>query len=527
MRILTAAEMQAADRATIEKFGVASLTLMENAGAAVAEFVERYFAVTDRVVVICGKGNNGGDGFVAARHLANAGALVSVLLLAERTALHGDAAAMMEKFEGPVLTAAEREALDAPDVESLFGQAEVFVDAVYGTGFRPPLDTLSDAVRERLRRLGQPVIAIDVPSGWDASSQAEKFDAFPASAVVTFTAPKMAHAFGDMTAGPIVVAQIGSPEQAVESAENLWLAAPAKALFDPPRARHSNKGRFGHVLVIGGSLGKSGAPSMASLAAMRMGAGLVTAAVPRGILPTVARIAAELMTEPLDETPEGTVAAANSRRLKALTEKISVIAAGPGLSQNAETQQFVHTLVANTKAPLVLDADGLNAFAGHAELLSGKGRAMVITPHPGEMARLLGKTIKEIEADRVNIARTFATEHELIVVLKGWRTLIAHPDGRVFVNTSGNPGMAKGGSGDVLTGLVAGALAQYPENAGDAVNAAVYVHGLAADIAVMRTSEKTFLPTELLGTLDRAFHFRVTEPNGWVWLQGFPPEVAE
>jgi NAD(P)H-hydrate epimerase len=241
----------------------------------------------------------------------------------------------------------------------------------------------------------------------------------------------------------------------------------------------------------------------------------------------VAAIAPELMTHELAESAHGEIAEANATKakLEKLLDKITVIAMGPGMGQSAGTREFVHEVVANTKVPLVLDADGLNAFDRSHSKLDGKGRTVVLTPHPGEMARLLGSTVKAVEADRENIARKFATEYELILVLKGWRTLVAHPDGRVAVNTSGNPGMAKGGSGDVLTGLIAGMMAQaaqYGATVGEAVETAVYLHGLAADMAVAAADEHTFLPTDLLRWLPQAFRPRLEEGAGLRWLQGFP-----
>jgi hydroxyethylthiazole kinase-like uncharacterized protein yjeF len=525
MKVLTAAEMGATDRRTVDEFGVSLAELMENAGAAVARFVREYYPERRRIVVICGKGNNGGDGLVAARHLKAGGAEVSVVLLAEPTKLKGEPSKNLVKFVSPVYAILQPGQM--AEVGPLVAKADLIVDAIYGTGFRPPLDELSQLVRQRVAASGAVVVAVDLPSGWDADSQAEHMEAFRADAVVTFTAPKLAHVFGDLTTGPVVVAGIGSPEAAIASEGKLEWTGTAKAKFEKPRPRNSNKGMYGHVVVIGGARGKAGAPSMSSLAALRVGAGLVTAAVSAAILPTVALIAPELMTEALEETADGGIALGNAspERLEKLVEKVSVLAVGPGLGQDKETQQFVHALVANTEIPLVLDADGLNAYAGHAEKLHGGRRTLVLTPHPGEMARLLGTTVKEVEADRENIARKFATEHGLILVLKGWRTLVAHPDGRVSVNTSGNPGLAKGGSGDALTGIVAGMLAQaraYGATAGEAVDAAVYLHGLAADLTVEHGDEHTLLITDIFQYFPSAFQFHSADDEGFAWLQGFP-----
>jgi NAD(P)H-hydrate epimerase len=268
---------------------------------------------------------------------------------------------------------------------------------------------------------------------------------------------------------------------------------------------------------------------MASYAALRAGAGLVTASVPASILNTVAAIAPELMTEPLAETAKGSIALGNldGEGGRSLIEKKSVVAIGPGLGQEPEAQQFALRLIelcgsGEKPIPMVLDADCLNAIAQHKYKLDGRGRTIVLTPHPGEMARLIGKTIPEVEADREGIARAYATEHHVTLVLKGWRTLIAHPDGSIAINTTGNPGLAKGGSGDILTGITAAMLAQYKEHAAEAVEAAVYLHGLAADFAAIEHDEHTLLATQVCAHLDRAFRFRAMQRDGISWLQGLP-----
>jgi NAD(P)H-hydrate epimerase len=344
---------------------------------------------------------------------------------------------------------------------------------------------------------------------------------------VTFTAPKNAHVLGHLTTetfGPVVVASIGSPAEAVVSEGGMHWVGTAKAIAGGARDVNSNKGMYGHVLVAGGSYGTAGAPSMASLAALRTGAGLVTAAVPKSILDLVAAIAPELMVAPLKEGAEGAVTLENLAPdgLEALlkAKKISLVALGPGLSTRGEASKFARELVARVKLPMVIDADALNAFEGRAGELNGQGRVMVVTPHPGEMARLAGLTVKEVEADRVGLARRFAMDHQLTLVLKGWRTLIAHPDGRVAVNTSGNPAMAKGGSGDILTGIVAAMLAQFPENVGEAVEAAVYLHGLAGDFAAQAMDEHTVLATDTVAHLSDAFRYRAKDADGLTWICG-------
>jgi hydroxyethylthiazole kinase-like uncharacterized protein yjeF len=397
------------------------------------------------------------------------------------------------------------------------------VDALVGTGFKPPLRGRAAELRDKVAGLSTPVVAVDVPSGWDADSVAMRSDsAFRADGVVTFTAPKLAHVFGYMTAGPVVVAEIGSPDTAVLSTGGFRWTGAAKVIAEKPRAPDSNKGKFGHVLVIGGSYGKAGAPAMASLAALRMGAGLVTAAVPLSCVNTVARITPELMMAPLTEDEGGAVSFKNldAARLETLLKKMTVLAIGPGLSTEGDASEFARQMVEKTTLPVVIDADALNAFDKRATMLDGRARTMVLTPHPGEMARLVGMTVKQVEADRVALARRFAVDHKLTLVLKGWRTLVAHPDGTVGVNTTGNPAMAKGGSGDILTGIVAAMLAQFPDDVAQAVEAAVYLHGLAGDFAARVMDQHTVLATDTVTHLSDAFRYRVKDADGLTWICG-------
>jgi NAD(P)H-hydrate epimerase len=521
------------DRRTVEEFGIPLGVLMESAGEAVARFARSRYPKAERIVILCGKGNNGGDGMVAARLLAASGLNVSLLLLGKSGDVKGEAAAALARLRNTskvvVREVEDEETLnrafrETGVVEAPLGScADLLLDAVVGTGFHPPLRGVAETARNLINRLSVPVIAVDVPSGWDADSMEQMLEGtFRADAVVTFTAPKLAHVFGYMTRGPVVVSGIGSPEVVIPQGDRLSWAGSSKALAEKPRNPNSNKGKFGHVLVIGGSYGTAGAPAMSSLAALRTGAGLVTAGVPKNVVDVVAGVTPELMVKPLAEDTEGSIAKTNVERpkLEELLKRMTVVALGPGLSQRGDAKEVARKLVAEVTVPMVVDADGLNAFDGRADLLDGTGRVLVLTPHPGEMARLLGLTIKEVEADRVGLARKFATEHKLTLVLKGWRTLVAHPDGRVAVNTTGNPAMAKGGSGDILTGIVAAMLAQYPEDVARGVEAAVYLHGLAADFAARVMDEHTVLATDTIAHLSDAFRYRVCDEDGFTWICG-------
>jgi hydroxyethylthiazole kinase-like uncharacterized protein yjeF len=506
MKILTATEMRETDRLTSERFGVPSHDLMENAGSAVAGFVMSRYPAASRIGVICGKGNNGGDGFVAARKLHEAGLAVRVILLAEPKELRGDAAKMFAKLPVTAILARSSPELRQDEAQTVF-DSDLLVDAILGTGFRPPVSGLYAEAIAALNASAAPAVAVDIPSGADADVIGEQVGGVArANAIVTFTAPRPAHVFGGLTQGMTSISPIGSPDEAVVSSLRLNLITPREiSPLIAPRPAASNKGNFGHVLVIGGSLGKSGAAAMAGMAALRSGAGLSTVAVPKSILATVAGFHPELMTEPVAETKAGSISLRALRSLDKLAEGKTVLGVGPGISRIAETSKLVRAWVRKQDLPIVLDADGLNAFVGHASEISGKGRSLVITPHPGEMARLLGTTIPAVQRDRINVARKFARDHQVIVVLKGHRTLIADPSGEVWVNTTGNPGMATGGTGDVLTGMVAGLLAQNPKRALEAVIAAVYLHGLAGDVAREQMGEHSLVATDLLQALPEAF----------------------
>ena len=507
MKIVTAAEMRAIDRASSERFGVPSLALMENAGSAVAAFVLGDFPQARRVGVVCGKGNNGGDGFVAARKLAEAGREVLLLLLCDPGELRGDAQAMFRKVPLKPLLARSAEEFSSPAAQAVF-DCDVLLDAVLGTGFRPPVTGLYVKAIDRFAQARAPIVAVDIPSGLDADAMAGAPSAgpvVPACATVTFTAPRPAHVFSPKVKGVVVVAPIGSPEEVIQSELKLELITPHDIPeLAAPRPRDSHKGMYGHVLVIGGSLGKAGAAAMAGMAALRSGTGLVTVATAQSVLPTVASFAPELMTEALPETEQGTISlrARNSGRLEGIMKGMTVLAVGPGISRQAETAELVRELVKTSPLPMVLDADGLNAFEGLAQELSG--RPLVITPHPGEMSRLAQLSTTQVQQNRLGVAREFAARHGITTVLKGNRTLVAQADGKVWVNPTGNPGMASGGMGDILTGMVAGMLAQ-STHAITAVLAAVYLHGLAGDVACERTGEQSLVATDLLAALPEAF----------------------
>jgi NAD(P)H-hydrate epimerase len=520
MKILTASEMQRIDRLTTEQFGVPSLTLMENAGAGVVEFLTAHFAplASQRLVILCGKGNNGGDGLVVARLLREQGLRPRVLLFASPTDLKGDAAASYARLlpSGPPDIIAGPVTWQA--VSGSLADTTVFVDALLGTGLSKPLEgLLLDVVRSV--NTGFPaarVVAVDLPTGISADSGDLIGENMRADFCVTFTAPKIAHVFPPACErmGQWVVKQIGTPPEATQSDPSLTLNVSDGhdvAWIGEPRAATANKGNFGHVLILAGSLGKTGAAAMAARAALRAGAGLVTVATARSALPIIATLGMEFMTEALPETEDGAISlrALDGPRLDKLMAGKTVLAVGPGLGTHPETAEVVRAVVNKYSLPVVLDADGLNAFAGFMDFFRHDLRpagATVFTPHPGEMARLTGKTTAKIQAERVAVAREFSQRFGVTLVLKGFRTLIASPDGQIEVNLTGNPGMAKGGTGDVLTGMLAGLLAQYPAHpVGEVATAAVYLHGLAGDLAARDQGQHCMLAGDLLEKVPAAY----------------------
>jgi ADP-dependent NAD(P)H-hydrate dehydratase / NAD(P)H-hydrate epimerase len=507
MKILSANQLR-----TIDSRSGDTLALMENAGKRVVEAItERFANIKDlRVYVLCGKGNNGGDGLVVARLLVNSGCAPHVLLFARREDVSGDAAANLSRLDplgqSPTVILNEKEWAGFACEP---GTALV-VDALLGTGVTRPVEGLYRAVIESLpeRFPDATVVAVDIPSGLSADTGNPPGPAVQADLTVTFTALKHCLVFppAHKYAGDIIVADIGNPPELVLAVEhNLNLIAPdAFPAALHRRQENTHKGDYGKVLIIGGSRGKSGAAAMAGQAALRSGAGLVTVATPASCLPIVAAFMPELMTESLDETSVGSIANVS---IAPLLDGKTVVAIGPGLGAHPETKAFARAAVDKAAIPLVIDADGLNAFAGHiGELRGNERRAVVITPHPGEMSRLIARDVAFVNANRISVAREVAEQQNLHVVLKGFRTVVAMPDGRVFINATGNPGMATGGMGDILTGMLAGIIAQealgtLPER----ILFAVHLHGLAGDLAADEIGEEPLVATDLLRYIGAAW----------------------
>ncbi len=506
MKVLTAAEMREVDRRTIEA-GIPGIVLMENAGHRVVEYLAARFAplAAQRITVLCGKGNNGGDGMVIARQLFTRvhPAALHVILLARPEELKGDAAAnykMLQACGCPVES----------EISGAARNASLVIDALLGTGLNgPATGRMLDAIAEVNSNFPlAEVVAVDIPSGLPSDSGDPDGPFVRARHTVTFTALKVAHALPPAcdAMGEITVAPIGSPASLYD---DVTLAQLDPSMFAPllePRPRSGHKGTFGHVLVVGGSRGKTGAPSMAGIAALRAGAGLVTVASAASAIAQIAGHAPELMTEALPETPHGTIGL--TADLDGAAKGKTVIAIGPGLGRDSGTSELVASVAADSEQPVVMDADALIA-----PFFNQPGRTRVLTPHPGEMSRLTGRPTAEIQRDRVAIAREFATKHLVTLVLKGERTIIAFPDGRVWINPTGTPAMGTGGTGDILTGLIAGFLAQFPARADQAVGAAVYLHGLAGQIGARALGEKSLIATDILTYLPQALEACAAAPH--------------
>jgi NAD(P)H-hydrate epimerase len=509
MRVLNSAQMREADRRTIEEIGIPSLVLMENAGRQVVAAIEAVHAelLERHVAILCGPGNNGGDGFVVARTLLQRGVPVSVFLLGHVAEVRGDARVNLEVLGRLGLTVVE--SADSQAWELHFSEVtncSLVVDAIFGTGLRSPISGLIESVVADVNSSGIAVVSIDLPSGLSADSAEPIGESIAADTTVTLAAPKLPLVLppGETRAGDIVIADIGIPLEVLEALDGpriSLLTRTAMAELVAPRAPDSHKGDYGHVLIVAGSRGKTGAAHLSAVGALRSGAGLVTVATPAGCQAVVAAMGAEYMTEPLGETADGLDPRDVDRTLEMARD---VIAIGPGLGRGRATQEFVLSLLDRATMPLVMDADALNALGTDPEALSGReGRDVIITPHPGEMARLVGMTTEEVQASRLEIARNFAVQHHIYVVLKGHRTLVATPDEKVFINPTGNPGMATGGTGDVLTGMIAAWLAQLLD-AEAACKLAVYLHGRAGDLAEREEGEISLTAGDLAGHIGSA-----------------------
>jgi NAD(P)H-hydrate epimerase len=508
--IFTAEEMRRVDERAIRELGIPGSTLMERAGKAAAEavmgeLVARRRARGARVLVVCGKGGNGGDGFVVARALRRRGVRCDVVLTSPAADVRGDAAAKLAALQKagvrPVVIS------DARLLAPLAQRADLVVDALLGTGARGgPRGLMADII-ERLNAAARPVVALDIPSGLPADGGVPDAPVVRADVTVTFAGLKRGLVMppGRELAGRVIVADIGIPRDDVARGIATYLldAEDVRAHF-PPRPRAAHKGTYGHLLVIAGSVGKTGAAALAATSALRAGAGLVTVATAASQQPIVAGLLLEAMSAPVEEGAPGEIGERAWDGLRALMAARDAIAIGPGLGLSDGAQVVARRVIEEMSLPVVADADALTALTGHLDLLRKAAGPRCLTPHPGELARMLGTTVAEVQRDRIEVTRAFATTYRAHVVLKGAVSVIASPDGRVLLNPTGNPGMASGGTGDVLTGMV-GALLARGLAAADALSAAVYLHGLAGDLAAERMGEESLIARDVIAALPEAF----------------------
>ena len=509
--VFTAEEMRRLDQRAITELGIPGATLMENAGrGAAAAIVGALQALGAprrgaRVVIVCGKGGNGGDGFVVARCLKRHGARPTVLLVPVPADVGGDAGRKLEELRRagirPRPFTADRATTD------LLGRAHVVVDALLGTGSRgAPEGAVSSAI-EAINAAGRPVVALDIPSGLSANTGTHGGAVIRAAMTLTFAGLKrgLVVSPGAELAGRVAVIPIGVPDHEVARGVTTFLLEPEDVAANfPRRARAGHKGTYGHLLLVAGSLGKTGAAALGSMAALRSGVGLVTVATPASQQPVVAGLVLEAMTEPLPETSAKTLALKAREAIRELAGSRDAVAIGPGIGLDHETTEVARALARELPQPLVIDADGLSALAGHLDLLREAPAPRCLTPHPGEMARMLGARVDEIQRDRIEVTREFATRYRVYLVLKGARSVIGTPDGRVFVNPTGNPGMATGGTGDVLTGMLGAFLARGLDP-GAALLSAVYLHGSAGDVAVERLGEESLVARDVIAAIAEAF----------------------
>ena len=509
MRVVTAHTMQAIDKQAIEECGIPGLQLMESAGRSCVEEIIAEFGLNGRCVVLAGKGNNGGDGYVIARLLGQKGWNVKVIILADREQITGDAAVNLEKLTGTTINYCTHEGqLSALHMEEIF-QSDVIVDALLGTGLRSNVGGIFLEAIDLMNASGRPVVSVDIPSGIHGTTGRVLGDAVRAYITVTFAFAKLGHVLypGAEHTGRLVVADIGIPAQLMETVSGYdFLNADRMRPMLHRRDRQAHKGHFGHCLIIAGSTGKTGAASLTANSAVRAGSGLVTLAVAESIHGILEMKTTEAMTFPLQDSGSGYLTNSAFPAIEKLLAGKDAVAIGPGLDRRPGTFALVQNLVETVSLPMVIDADGLNALAEDITVLKRKkSKQVILTPHPGEMSRLLGTSIPDVEAIRISVAQEFARNYDVFLVLKGARTIIASPAGTAAINGSGNPGMATGGMGDVLTGIIVSLLGQ-GYAAWDACRLGVFIHGFAADMVAEEKGEIGMNATDVLEKLPYAYN---------------------
>lgn len=522
MKVVTAAEMRNIDQNTIEDIGIPTIVLMETAGSQIVKRIEDCYPNTHRIGIFVGKGNNGGDGLVIARQLAHSGRKVSIFLVSPQDSFTKEAQINLEISKNLGLHIQEILTIDAfsnilgnkpstkGDIHSNITSYDLIVDAILGTGIRgkvrPHISNIINAIND----LSVPILAVDLPSGLDADTGIPLGTCIHADRTVTIGLPKrglLIHPGAELS-GELDVVDIGFPHQVIELQDIKvnWITEKEAVEWIPPRPPTSYKGSYGRVLVVAGSTGMTGAAALASEAALRIGAGLVTLAIPECLNPILEEKLSEVMTLPMPETETGSFRLSSvSPILEYALKNNSVLAIGPGLSQHPETMEFVHQLIQENHRQklnlrIVIDADGLNALAQKKDLLHLLGEKVVLTPHPGEMSRLIDIPAPKFESDRIRTSEEFAKEYGVTLVLKGAPTITSDSNGNTWINSTGNPGMATAGMGDVLTGVIAGLIAQKVQTE-KAAALGVYLHGLAGDIVAEQKGMHGLIATDVLNAL--------------------------
>ena len=517
MKVVTAAEMRQIDQDTIGVIGIPGIVLMETAGSAIVRAIEQHYPTSQRIGILVGKGNNGGDGLVIARQLAHAGRDVFIFLVSAPDSFTGEAEINLQIAKRLGLQIEEiltdTGFYGTGTVPTTLASCELFVDAIFGTGLRGTVRDPIATVINAINSLATPILSVDLPSGLDADTGHPLGTCVRADRTVTIGLPKrglLVHP-GAEFAGKLEVVDIGFPEQVIDAQDIKvnWTTTAQASQWVPPRLPASHKGTYGRVLVVAGSTGMTGAAALASEAALRAGAGLVTLAIPKHLNPILEGLLPEVMTLPLPETDAGSLSVSATSAILEFAEKTkSVLAIGPGLSQHPDTVALVQQLVRENREQelgrrMVVDADGLNALSQAPEVISLLDREAILTPHPGEMSRLANASVLGLEADRIRTAQQFASEHNLTLVFKGAPTVAGLPNGDVWINSTGNPGMGTGGMGDVLTGILAGLMAQGHSSETAAV-LGIYLHGLAGDIAAEALGMHGLIASDVLKAVPQA-----------------------
>ncbi len=511
MWILNSTQMKQADKITIEELKIPGIILMENAGISVVDVIEEVIEDIGglRFLIVCGKGNNGGDGFVVARHLIRKNINVEVILIGKSDQLKGDALInynMLKVYKDSIYELSEEQELRSK--EYLFKEADIIIDALFGTGLTNPLDGIYKEVVEIINNQDALVISIDVPSGLSSDTNRIIGPYIKADITVTLAEMKWCHIFppAEYMCGQVFVKDIGIPEYVIKQSKPYLKLITEEDIIDLllPRIPDTHKSNYGEILAVAGSAGKLGAAWMTGQSALKSGAGLVTVGIPEICHQAMMSKIIELMTIGFNSTIDGTFSLNALEQILDFAKDKDLIAIGPGLTIHSECIKLVHELIKSYDKILVIDADGINAIAKDTDVLNNKKGTIILTPHPGEMARLIKSTSKKVQENRVQIASDFAKKYDVILVLKGYRTLIAFPDGMIYVNPTGNPGMASGGVGDVLTGMIAGFVAQNLDNIKQATLAAVYLHGLAGDLAKEKIGEIPLIASDIMKYIPKA-----------------------